>query len=89
MEINQELYRKLILYIGDIESTMPYIFVKDVQIPGYTFQDIYNHVSVMIEGEILDGLFAAHESSPHHGYLIGGLTTESRYLYHQLKKAQH
>lgn len=40
----------------------------------------------MIEGNIIHGFLAEDESSEKYGYLIGGLTTESRYLYRQLKK---
>jgi hypothetical protein len=87
MKVNQDLFDKLILYIGDVEEHRPYFTVEEVNLPGYSYQEIYDHISLLIEGEIIDGVFAWHENSDQYGYLIGGLTTESRYRYNQLKKA--
>lgn len=86
MEFNKELYYKLILYIGSMDIETPYYPIDEVVIPGYTKQDIYNHLALMIEGEMIDGFFAEDEDSPHFGYMIGGLTTETKYLYQLLQQ---
>lgn len=86
MQIKQDLIEKLILYIGDAEQHRPFFFAEDVRIEGYDSKDIYNHIAMLIEGGIIDGFFAYHESSPHYGYLVGGLTVESRFKYNELKK---
>lgn len=86
MQIKQDLIEKLILYIGDVEQNRPFFFAEDVHIEGYDPQDIYNHIAMLIEGGIIDGIFASDDSSPHYGYLVGGLTVDSRFLYHELKK---
>lgn len=88
MEIKEELVDLLILYIGDIENDRPFFKAEDVDIPGYDREDVRNHVAAMIEGNIIDGFFASDESTDHYGYLVGGLTIETRVLYNQMKKAQ-
>ena len=87
MVVNKELVKDIILYIGDLEQEYrPYFTIDQIKIPTYKEQDIYNHVALMIEGEIIHGLFVEHANSPHYGYLVGGLNTESKYIYNQLKQ---
>lgn len=88
MQIKQDLVDKLILYIGDVEQQRPFFFAEEVTIEGYDPDEVYNHIAILIEGGIIDGFFADDGSSPFYGYLIGGLTVESRYRYHELKKKQ-
>lgn len=86
--LDHELIKKIILYIGAVENERPYFTPDEIEIEGYDAQTIKDHVAALIEGEIIDGFFAFHESSDRYGYLVGGLTLESRYLYRQLKEAQ-
>ncbi|MDF2699213.1 MAG: hypothetical protein K0Q49_769 [Haloplasmataceae bacterium] len=85
--INNDLYNKIILYIGDAELVYrPYFTVDEIKIPNYSSKEIYDHISLMVEGKILDGIFAETEDSEYYGYLVGGLTTETEYFYNQLKR---
>jgi hypothetical protein len=86
MFTNKDLYHKIILYIGDVEATRPYFPIDDLWIPDYPKEEIYHYASAMIEGGIIDGFFAEDDDYEEYGYLIGGLTLETKYLYQQLKK---
>jgi len=88
MKIDNTLIDRLILYIGDVEMSRPFFRAEDVRIAGYDKQDVYNHLVAMIEGNIIDGFFASDGHSDHYGYLVGGLTLESRHQYQKMKKAQ-
>ncbi|ERJ13459.1 hypothetical protein [Haloplasma contractile] len=83
---NKDLYDKIIIYIGDIEDSLPYFEINKIKIDGYADNEVEDYVKKMIEGEIIQGIYADDGQSENYGYLVGGLTTETKYYYHQLKR---